>query len=179
MAYNAPSPRVLHLSGLWTGMHRNLCVTLPNELCQRYSGYTIEKQHSGRFTLGCQPTQGGTDQRRAGGGEERSAAECSRLGVAIYPCPPRIRTWRALTPTCTSSMAQAVRHLYHHVPGMDMGGRAGASDGPGVDQVSRESRSRARSSAREASIGTILLVVNPSFYTRSQVLSSVMQSGHW
>jgi len=29
-------------------------------------------------------------------------------------------------------MAQAVRHLYHHVPGMDMGGRAGASDGPGV-----------------------------------------------
>src|SRR5262245_41590045 len=59
-----------------------------------------------------------------------------------------------------------------YVPIRDIGYRAGAADSPGVDQVSREARSRARSSTRETSVGAILPVANSSFYARSQVLSS-------
>src|SRR5438132_8572626 len=129
-----------------------------------------------RFTLGCQPAQGGTDQGGAGRGEERSPAEFSSLRMSVHPCPPHIRKLRAITPSVHKQHGPGSSTHIPHVPVMDIGYRAGASDGPGVNQVSRESRSRARSSTREASVSALLLVANPSFYARSQVLSSAIQS---
>src|SRR2546425_6400506 len=69
-----------------------------------------------RFTLGCQPAQGGTDQGGAGRGEERSPAEFSGLRVSVHTSPPRARRWRAITPACPGNLAQAVVHVcrtYH------------------------------------------------------------------
>ena len=61
--------------------------------------------------LGREAAQGSPDQRGAGRGEERSAAEFSGLRVSVHACPPRTRRLRAIPPSVHQQHCSEVVHI--------------------------------------------------------------------